>query len=147
MERYPDWETRLADYIEPLRNVRFAWGKFRRGKFDCCTFSAGAVKAMTGEDPIPEFRDTYASEEEALAALKTIGQGTLIRTMNAKFARVAPSLAHRGDIVMVDGNLGIAFGDISLHVGAEGDRQGLVRKPRAAWRKAWRVPMAGAANG
>jgi hypothetical protein len=147
MMRYPDWEVRLAAYLAPLRNVRFAWGKFRRGKLDCCTFSAGGVKAMTGEDPMPEFRGAYASEEEAEEALKTIGAGSLIRTMNAKFERVPPSHAHRGDIVMVDGNLGIAFGDISLHVGAEGERQGLVRYPRAQWRKAWVVPMPGAANG
>jgi hypothetical protein len=147
MQRFPDWETRLASYLEPLRAVRFAWGKHRRGKMDCCTFSAGAVKAMTGEDPIPEFRDTYASEEEAQAALATIGNGTLIRTMNAKFDRVPPSHAHRGDIVMVDGNLGISMGDVSLHVGAEGERDGLIRYPRARWRKAWIVPMPGASNG
>ncbi len=147
MRRFPDWEVRLAQYLEPLRKVRFAWGRSARARFDCCTFSAGAVKAMTGDDPMPEFRGAYASEEEAEAALKTIGAGSLIRTMNAKFERVAPSHAHRGDIVMADGNLGIAFGDVSLHVGAEGEREGLVRKPRATWRKAWRVPMPGDANG
>lgn len=147
MNRFPDWEVRLAAYLEPLRRVRFAWGRDKRGKLDCCTFSAGGVKAMTGEDPMLEFRGQYASETEAEAALKAIGAGSLIRTMNAKFQRVPVSHAHRGDIVMVDGNLGISFGDVSLHVGAEGERQGLIRHPRTAWRKAWSVPMPGPANG
>jgi hypothetical protein len=142
MMRFPDWETRLAAYLEPLRTRPFRWGKH-----DCCTFTAGAVRAMTGVNAMPEFRGKYRDEASAEAALKEIGAGSLIRTMNAKFKRVPVSHAHRGDIVMVDGNLGIAFGDISLHVGTEGEREGLIRHPRAKWRKAWIVPMPGASNG
>jgi hypothetical protein len=142
MNRYPDWETRLAAYLEPLRDRPFKWGKH-----DCCTFAAGAVRAMTGEHSMPEFRGKYRDGVGAAKALQTIGKGTLISTMNAKFKRVPVSHAHRGDLVMVDGNLGIAFGDISLHVGAEGEREGLIRHLRAAWRKAWIVPMPGASDG
>jgi hypothetical protein len=142
MRRYPDWETRLAAYLEPLRDRPFQWGRH-----DCCTFAAGAVRAMTGKATMAEFRGKYRDEAGAAEALKTTGAGTLISTMNSKFKRVAPGHAHRGDIVMVDGNLGISFGEVSLHVGAEGERQGLIRHPRARWRKAWIVPMPGADHG
>lgn len=139
MRRFPDWEQRLAAYLEPLRDRRFRWGKH-----DCCTFAAGAVKAMTGEDVMPEFRGEYSDEASAEEALRAIGNGTLIRTMNAKFERVPVGHAHRGDIVMVaGGGLGIAMGEVALQVGEAGTREGLIKRPRAEWKKAWRVPMPG----
>lgn len=136
MKRFPDWEQRLSAYLAPLRDKQFRWGKH-----DCCTFAAGAVEAMTGEDVIPEFRGTYSDEASANEALAKIGAGTLIRTMNAKFERVPVGHAHRGDVVMIQGGgLGIAMGDVAIQVGEAGSREGLIRRPRPEWRKAWRVP-------
>jgi len=140
MYRKPDWEARLAAYLEPLRLRTFAWGRH-----DCCTFAAGAVEAMTEVDPIPEFRGRYSSARGAARALKRLGRGTLAATLDAKFEAVPASLAQRGDIVMSDGLLGICWGTVLFAVGREGDREGLVRIDRRNWvePRAWRVRYGG----
>lgn len=136
MRRLPDWDARLAAYLEPLRVRAFAWGSH-----DCCTFTAGAVEAMTGIDPIPEFRGAYTDAIGAARALRTVGQGTLAATLDQKFAAIAPALAQRGDIVMTGGLLGICWGGFVMVVGREGEREGLLRLDRAQWiePRAWRV--------
>ncbi len=136
MDRKPDWETRLAAYLEPLRLRAFAWGEH-----DCCTFAAGAVEAMTGVDPMPEFRGRYSTARGSVRALRRLGAGDLAATLDGKFEAVEPSLAQRGDIIMSDGLLGICFGAFLIAVGREGDREGLIRIERAAWGhpRAWRV--------
>lgn len=136
MTRKPDWETRLAAYLEPLRARPFAWGQH-----DCCTFSAGAVAAMTDVDPMPEFRGRYTTAIGSARALRRFGRGTLAATLDAKFERVEPALAQRGDVVMSSGLLGICLGAYLVAVGREGDREGLIRIERARWvePRAWRV--------
>lgn len=140
MHRLPDWEARLAAYLEPLRARPFAWGSH-----DCCTFSFGAVEAMTGEDRMPEFRGRYRTGLGAKRALTRIGAGGLAETMDTKFDRILASLAQRGDIVMSAGLLGICLGGHLIAVGVEGEREGLVRIDRADWSApiAWRVPFEG----
>jgi hypothetical protein len=142
MMRYPDWEVRLAEYLEPLRDQPFQWGVN-----DCAIFAAGAVKAMTGTDPMRGLRG-YRSDAAAERTLRERGQGTLIRTLNAMFERVPVGMAHRGDLVLVEGALGIAMGDVAFQVGQHGTHEGLIRQPRVVagvsnWKKAWRVPMPG----
>lgn len=136
MTRKPDWEARLAAYLEPLRARNFAWGTH-----DCCTFTAGAVLAMTDVDPMPEFRGRYSTAIGSARALSRYGAGTLAATLDAKFEAVAPALAQRGDIVMSGGLLGICLGGFMVAVGREGEREGLVTIPRAQWAepRAWRV--------
>ncbi|MBM6576338.1 hypothetical protein KCP91_08130 [Microvirga sp. SRT01] len=136
MHRKPDWEARLAAYLDPLRLRAFAWGRH-----DCCTFAAGAVEAMTGVDPMPEFRGHYTTARGSVRALRRIGRGTLAATLDAKFESVEPSLAQRGDIIMSSGLLGICFGAFLIAVGREGEREGLIRIDRPVWvePRAWRV--------
>lgn len=140
MYRKPDWEARLAAYLEPLRARAFEWGAH-----DCCTFTSGAVKAMTGVDPMVEFRGQYRSAASSIRALRTIGAGDLAKTMDSKFPSVLPPLAHRGDIIMHDGLLGVCLGPVMVAVGREGEREGLVLFGRAEWKdpRAWRVEYGG----
>ncbi|BBC72926.1 conserved hypothetical protein [Altererythrobacter sp. B11] len=145
MHRLPDWELRLAAYLEPLRLQAFEWGRH-----DCCTFAAGAVEAMTGIDPMPEFRGHYRTALGSVRALRRYGAGTLVATLDAKFERVGAALAHRGDIVMLhnvaldrrEGLLGICLGASAVAVGVEGEREGLVSFGRSEWAHpfTWRVP-------
>jgi hypothetical protein len=136
MYRKPDWEARLAAYLDPLRLRAFAWGRH-----DCCTFAAGAVQAMTDVDPMPEFRGRYSTAIGSARALRRFGAGDLTTTLDSKFERVEPSLAQRGDIVMSGGLLGICFGAFLIAVGREDEREGLIRFDRHAWAdpRAWRV--------
>jgi len=137
MMRYADWELRLAAYLEPLRARPFAWGSH-----DCCTFAAGAIAAMTGVDPMPEFRGRYHTAIGSARALRRLGRGTLAATLDAKLEAVPAPLAHRGDVVMSSGLLGIGWGAFLIAVGREGDREGLIRIERSRWvdARAWRVP-------
>jgi hypothetical protein len=136
MLRHADWEARLAAYLEPLRARPFEWGGH-----DCCIFSAGAVEAITGIDPMSEFRGHYHTRIGSLRALKRFGAGALAPTLDAKFPRIPPSSAQRGDVVMSGGLLGICFGDFLIAVGREGDREGLIRIERPRWSDpaAWAV--------
>jgi hypothetical protein len=136
MHRLPDWDARLAAYLEPLRTRAFAWGKH-----DCCLFTAGAVMAMTDVDPMPEFRGRYTTAIGSLRALTRYGAGALDATLDTKFQRIEAALAQRGDIVMSGSALGINCGPFLIAVGSEGGREGLVRIDRAAWDAplAWRV--------
>lgn len=140
MHRYPDWEARLAAYLEPLRVRPFEWGRH-----DCCTFAAGAVEAMTGVDPMPEFRGRYSTAIGSARALRRHGAGELDATLDRKFAQVAPAMAHRGDVIMSGGLLGICLGPFLVAVGRQGDHEGLIRIDRARWAepRAWRVPYEG----
>jgi hypothetical protein len=102
-------------------------------------FAAGAVKAMTGVDPVEEFRGKYNSPISALRALRVFGAGTLLDTMDTKFTRIPATMAGRGDLAMHDGSLGIVFGSDALFVGEDGGAPGLVRIGRAQWDASWRV--------
>ena len=134
----PDWEDRLHDYLAALAGATFVWGQI-----DCCTFAAGAVEAVTGVDPIPEFRGRYTTARGSVRALRKWGSGTLEATIAAKFEDRPLAFAHRGDLVMIDGllgvSIGVAVGADALFVGDEDGAPGLVRFPRAAWRRCWKV--------
>lgn len=118
----------LMAYVEAVRDRPFEWGKH-----DCCCFAAGAVEAMTGQNPMAEFLGTYSDQESARAALREIGSGTLYHTLLSKFGRpLHPSRARRGDIAYAvhDGpTLGICLGQDCAFVGQEGGREGLVMLP------------------
>jgi hypothetical protein len=65
-QRLPDWPERLAAYVEERRAQPFVWGNN-----DCASFAAGALRAMTGADPLGEL--TWTSEAEAQAVLARLG--------------------------------------------------------------------------
>ena len=54
MTRLPDWRARLNRYVADS-----ARQEFRLGRMDCALFAAGAVEAMTGEDPARDLRGRY----------------------------------------------------------------------------------------
>lgn len=65
IQRFEDWEGRLAALIESRMNTPFAWGEH-----DCSTFVIEAVKAMTGVEVFPI---TWTSKEEAVEVLREAG--------------------------------------------------------------------------
>lgn len=125
--RLPDWEARLSAYIAEKRSEAFAWGRH-----DCCTFSAGAVEAITDTDPMPEFRGKY---DTALGSARALGGRTLEQVLDEKFEETPIGFAQRGDLVFFDGCVGVVSGDYGWFVAEEG----LERVRRPFWAKAWRV--------
>jgi hypothetical protein len=106
----------LNEYILAVRERPFAYGNY-----DCCIFVAGAIEAMTGADPMAEYRGQYDSVETGKAALRTLGQGTLLKTLYRKFGKPLPG-AHgrKGDIAWYNGAVGLVLGRVAMFVGAGG---------------------------
>lgn len=134
MIRLPDWEARLHAYLADKEGVSFTWGAT-----DCALFAAGAVEAMTGTDPAAAYRGRYSTAAGSVRALTRYGAGTLEATIAAAFPDRAIGHARRGDLVMVDGMVGVCIGADALFVGEEDGAPGLVRFPRTAWARCWGV--------
>jgi hypothetical protein len=125
--RLSDWEARLNDYISSKRGEAFAWGEN-----DCCTFSAGAVEALTGVDPMTEYRGKY---DTALGSARALGGKTLEEVLDEKFPEAPIGFAQRGDLVLMDDCVGVVAGDYAWFV----SDVGLERVKRGLWDKAWKV--------
>jgi hypothetical protein len=130
MMRVAIWEEALSDYISNKRDEPFQYGVN-----DCCMFAAGAVEAMTGVDPMEEFKGTYSDLRGSIKALKEIGEGDLETTLDSKFEEVAISHAQRGDLAFFDESVGVIMGGFAYFVSDEG----LERIPREMWEKCWSV--------
>lgn len=130
MTRASDWEKRLTAYIGEKRAAPFEWGVN-----DCCHFVAGAVEAMTGENPMTEFTGRYDDNLGARVLLREIGAGTLEKALDERFPPIPVGSAQRGDIAMLDGNLGIVMGNYAWFVSDDG----LERCPLDLWDKCWSV--------
>lgn len=130
MSRLPDWEARLSAYFATPGRDQFVWGSN-----DCALFSCGAIEAMTGEHPFPEFLGAYSDRKGATRALRDLGKGTLHRTFGTRFASVEPAFARRGDIIWAQDSLGVCVGPFALFLGEDGYE----RIPRADFVHAWRV--------
>jgi hypothetical protein len=128
--RINTWEEALADYIAIKRDEPFEYGVN-----DCCMFAAGAVEAITGEDPMPEFRGKYDSLKGSLTVIKEIGAGTLEATLDGKFTQVEIGHAQRGDLAFFDDSVGVVMGGFAYFVSDDG----LERINRSLWDKCWGV--------
>jgi hypothetical protein len=128
--RISTWEEALSNYIITKRHEPFEYGVN-----DCCLFAAGAVEAITGEDPMSEFRGKYDSLKTSLKAIKDIGAGTLEATMDGKFPEVAIGHAQRGDLAFFNDSVGVVVGGFAYFVSDDG----LERINRSFWGKCWSV--------
>lgn len=128
--RISTWEEALSNYIIIKRHEPFEYGVN-----DCCLFAAGAVEAITGEDPMSEFRGKYDSLKTSLKAIKDIGAGTLETTMDGKFPEVAIGHAQRGDLAFFNESVGVVVGGFAYFVSDDG----LERINRSFWDKCWSV--------
>ena len=128
--RINSWEDALVNYITIKRNEPFEYGVN-----DCCLFAAGAVEAITIQDPMPEFRGQYDSLKTSLKVIKEIGAGTLEATMDAKFPEIEMGHAQRGDLAFFNDSVGVVMGGFAYFVSDDG----LERIPRDMWDKCWSV--------
>lgn len=122
--RLSDWNARLNDALALARDREFSWGSN-----DCCHFVGDVVLAMTGVDPLVDYRGTYASEADAWAALNA-RDGSLRAACRRVFGgAVKASFARRGDVVLLRGGMaiGICMGPRSAFVSDDG--AGLVWRP------------------
>lgn len=140
--RLPDWEERLADFIAAGQTRAFEWGAW-----DCVLMATACAAAITGEDKAAAFRGAYTTRRGAARILRTLGQGTLLRTVNHNFAPKSPAYARRGDLIWHRGAVGVCIGKAAAFITdpARMDAIGAPRLgnfvllPRADWQRAWGV--------
>ena len=96
--RRRDWPSRLSAYLAAARGR-----PWRRGRFDCWLFMAGAVRAMTGRDLARGFRG-YRSRAEGIRRLEARGYADPVEILLEHFAEIPPDQAGPGDLVL--------FGDV-----------------------------------
>lgn len=130
LERSPDWSELLSQYISESRGKAFEYGSN-----DCCTFSCGAVQAMTGQDPMEEFRGKYCDLKSYLRMLRERGYSSLSDIFDEKFPKIEVHRARRGDLVGFRGSFGVSVGGRALFVG-ESD---LELVPRPDWDASWGI--------
>lgn len=137
MTRFEDWPSRLHTFLEAARGRPFSWGRW-----DCCILAADAVQVLTGTDPLAPFRGRYRSARGAARLLKPLG-GLAGGCTALLGTPIAPLLAQRGDIVLIEDGPGgrLACGVVDLTgraVACPGDA-GLLFVPLARARHAWRI--------
>ena len=111
MKKKPNWYEDLFEYLEANKDKEFKWGAW-----DCCRFSNGAIKAMTGKTMIPS-EVKWTSKISALKAIKKYG-GSLTKSIekackNKGLEEIKTAFITAGDLVVYDGsdiNVGICDG-------------------------------------
>lgn len=133
MQRFPDWQSRLAACIAERMDKPAAWGSQ-----DCALFAADCVAACTGVDPAEGTRGTYT---DAMSAARVVRElGGLAAVAAARLGEeVPPLMAQPGDVglVMSDGRecLAVCTGPTWHAPGLHG----LQALPVDAAHRAWRL--------
>lgn len=130
MQRKSNWEQELSDYLISKRDLPFQYGSH-----DCAHFVAGAVEAITGENPMAEITDSYDSQIGSLRVLKGLGFDDVEQFTDSKFTSTLVGFAQAGDIALYDGCLGIVISSKAVFV----TEIGYTFVDRSEWLKAWEV--------
>lgn len=130
MKRFPDWPSRLAEYLSSTRDKAFEWGSH-----DCVTFAAGAVEAITGHKATNLTWHTQVGAGKLLAKL-----GGLSAAVDSVLPRRDNHLtAQRGDVVMVTHGEQSWLAVVDYAGWVAPSQAGLVRGPIDTASIAWKV--------
>lgn len=138
--RFPDWQSRLHDYL-----FEHAVTEFRYGVFDCCLFACDAILATTGTDVAAPFRGRYASRRAAFRTIEEFAGRASVEAITERVTRdhgmpeTTPTRAQRGDVALLprthDYSLALVSlaGDL-LAAGARGYERVPLKQAYRAWR-------------
>lgn len=136
VRRFDDWEPRLVEYVVGQMQAPFLYGRL-----DCALFAAGAVLAMTGSDLADGYRG-YRSLKGGQKRLVKQGFADHVELAASLLEEVPPALAHRGDVVVIEGEAGPALGILQGEVVyCLSLANGVVLVPRLNVLRAFRVPF------
>ncbi|WP_157755053.1 DUF6950 family protein [Variovorax boronicumulans] len=130
--RHADWQERFAAYVGDRMAMPFDWASN-----DCCTFAAGAVKAITGADLMAD----VPAYDSALAAGRLIEDGGGLQALVTSMLGqpMSPLMAAVGDVVLLTNEgrdlLGICNGVNAIAPGPVG----LVALEMNAASVAWKI--------
>jgi len=138
MRRFDDWTIRLDAYLAWMVEESFSWGSN-----DCVLFVRNCIREMTGEDLARGFNTRYHDRKGALRLLSKEGLEPIIERIADKkgVPEIWPRFAQRGDVVLVDTDLGPALAIVDLtgeRVLAPGPH-GLTAWKLSLARRAWRI--------
>jgi hypothetical protein len=128
------WEQALAAFTRAHMRTPYQWGQH-----DCALFAAGAVEAITGEDFAAEFRGTYEDEDGARRLLTSLGCEDVGDLASRYLPEIMPAEARRGDVVMIDGQLGPFLAIVDGRTAVGPSARGLTHTPIEMASRAWGV--------
>lgn len=133
VDRLPDWQKRLNQYL-----IEVSGQPFNYGTLDCVQFVAGAVEAMTGR--APEFDVLqYDTLRQGVQQVRAAGFRDHVEFLDHHFGPVIPLMAWPGDIAVMEKRaLGIVQGR-GVYVLSRPSGLGLVPLSDAV--RAYRVPI------
>jgi len=135
--RVENWPRHLQEFIETAASRPFEWGTF-----DCVQFVGEALDAMTGINPVENWRGRYTTETGAQRIINRDYGGSLTHGWTKILGDPIPvSRAGRGDVVVVETDGVKATGIVDL----TGERvaclsiDGLEFVPISAAVSAWKI--------
>lgn len=126
--RVPNWESKLAQFVESNASTPFKWGSH-----DCATFACKCIEVVTGVYPIQE---RWASKTKAM---RLMTERSLMDRASDCFEQIDINLAKRGDLVATMTEDGIALGIFMSPVAVFASKNGLSIRRRRELLKAWKV--------
>lgn len=131
-----DWPDKLYACVEAARKKSFIWGKH-----DCVTFASDCVKAVTKKDFARPFKGKYHTAKGAHGTLRRVYKvDTLTDGVNKVLGDpIRPEEARRGDLMMINTDLGDTFGILLGKNIAFVSPEGLAFLPWTKALKAWRI--------
>ena len=130
MDRLSNWESNLSDYLASKREEPFQYGKH-----DCCTFTSGAVEAVTGQNPMACIDHGYDTKIGSLRVIKSLGHTSLEQVLDDMFYPCSISFAQTGDLAFYDGSVGVVVGGKAVFA----TEIGYTMIDRSEWTKAWGI--------
>lgn len=124
--------TEFYNLIESYKAKPFSWGES-----DCSLFVADAILALRGVDYAEPFRGKYKTQKTAYKALQKYGG--IDGYLDGLFDRIPPTMAKRGDIIKVGGDVfsvGICAGVYTWFMDTEGVKNIKTKLGVSAWRVA-----------
>ena len=142
--RRPDWQSRLHVFLLSCEGRKFGYSGPQ--PFNCGTFAAGVIEALTGIDITSEI-PSYTDHKSARQALRQVSGSASMAGLAEHFAAVygfneiPVAFAQRGDVVQVGEGMKSRLATIAPH-GTEllaPGKVGLIRIPRDKALRAWSI--------
>lgn len=134
--RLPNWEKRLAEFIQSHEDKSFAWGSF-----DCLQFCIAAEKAVTGQSRLADLIAgiPYDNLRGSIRGLSKLDCADVFDLADKVKERKPLTMLQRGDWVGVPALYGNALSVFDGYQLVGVNTNGLVRQPVSTALFAWRL--------
>ena len=126
--RVPNWDIKLAEYVDSLRDYPFVWGEH-----DCLTFVNKCVEIIRGESFADDWLGEYTTGRGAFRTyrklLYTQEYDTVVDMLDDRLERFTGRFPPRGSVVgrpcdqtlgVLPVSLGIIISDLAAFLGNDG---------------------------